>query len=115
MLKRVVSPLLITLSVALSTQANAGLWDDTKELASSAWESTKETSNELKDSAVKKWDEVTSESSSNNANDDESGSLSDIKKLADKETYVKAWEGIKESAKNPDEPNVDEYGVPKQE
>jgi len=40
--------------------------------------------------------------------------LSDITKLGEKETYVKAWEGIKESAKNPSAPEVDENGIPKE-
>ena len=114
MQKIAIKTLAVLFAVTLSGQAYAGLWDDTKDLASSAWESTKETSVELKEGAVKKWDEVTTESAQNN-NHDDSGSMSDVKKLADKETYVKAWKSIKESAKNPSEPNMDEHGVPKQD
>jgi len=114
--------------LAISSSVQAGWWEETKEAtadmassawqttkevssdaASSAWEATKETSSDLKDKAVESWDEVTSSSS-----DEESGKLSDITKLAEKETYVKAWEGIKESARNPDEPDVDAVGLPKE-
>lgn len=113
---------ILLLTVTVSSSAYAGLWEDTKEAASSAWETTKEvtsdaassaweatkeTSSDLKDGAVEKWNEAT-------ASESDSGSLSDIKKLGDKETYVKAWEGVKESAKNPEAPDVDENGIPKQ-
>jgi len=116
------SSTIILLSVTVSSSVYAGLWEDTKDAASSAWETTKEvtsdaassvweatkeTSSDLKDGAVEKWNEAT-------ASESDSDSLSDIKKLGDKETYVKAWEGIKESAKNPEAPDVDENGIPKQ-
>jgi len=156
--------------VTLASQAQAGLWDDTKETASSAWQKTKETSHDLKEGAVQKWQEATADKADSDKTEnsseeagalsgvkklgeketyvkdwektketshdikegavkkwhevtsdnpkesaDNSGSLSDVKKLGDKETYIKAWEGIKESAKNPGKPNVDENGVPKSE
>jgi DNA-binding PucR family transcriptional regulator len=89
----------------------SSLWDDTKEASADAWQDTKEVSSEAwedtKKASANALDKVTPESSDEN-------SLSDIKKLADKETYVKAWEGIKESAKNPSEPNADENGIPKE-
>jgi len=105
--------LLATTLMALVTSANAGWWEDSKEMAADAWQNTKQASVELKDSAVEKWDEVTSDKGSK-AESDGSGSLSDITKLGEKETYVKAWEGIKESAKNPSAPHVDENGIPKE-
>lgn len=105
--------LLVLSLVALTNSAQAGLWEDSKALAADAWQSTKQASVDLKDSAVEKWDEVKKEMSSSDS-EEESGQFSDIKKLGDKETYVKAWEGIKESAMNPSEPNVDENGIPKQ-
>lgn len=105
--------LLILTLVATASSANAGLWEDSKALAADAWESTKEASVELKDGALEKWDEVKKDMNSSDSSE-ESGQLSDITKLGEKETYVKAWEGIKESAKNPSAPNVDENGVPKE-
>ena len=104
----------------LSFSAHAGLWEDSKEAASSAWKKTKEVSNEawektketgqdIKDGAKQTWDEAT-ESDDKEHSDN---SLSDVKKLGDKETYVNAWEGVKESASNPNEPNTDEHGIPK--
>jgi len=80
--------------------ASSEAWEDTKEVSAGAWKETKKASSEVVDS-------MTSSQSDEN-------SLSDIKKLGDKETYVKAWEGIKESARNPGAPNVDENGVPKE-
>ncbi|WP_029407715.1 hypothetical protein [Thiomicrorhabdus sp. Milos-T2] len=105
--------LLILGLIAITNSAQAGLWEDSKSLAAEAWESTKEASLDLKDSASQKWNEVKKEMGSSES-EEESGQLSDIKKLGDKETYIKAWEGIKESAMNPSEPNVDENGIPKQ-
>ena len=105
--------LLATTLTAFVTTAYAGWWEDSKEMAADAWQNTKEASVELKDSAVEKWDEVTSDKGTK-AESDNSGSLSDITKLGEKETYVKAWEGIKESAKNPSAPHVDENGIPKE-
>ena len=101
----------MTSLLILTSQAQAGLWDDTKEAAANAWQKTKETSSDIKDGAVKKWNEATDDKPDNSS--DDSGSLSDIKKLGDKQTYVKAWEGVKESAKNPNKPDVDENGIPK--
>ncbi|BCN93556.1 hypothetical protein THMIRHAM_13410 [Thiomicrorhabdus immobilis] len=98
--------------MAVASSAYAGLWDDSKQVAADAWQKVKETSVDLKDSAVDKWHEVKEEMNSSGSSE-ETGSFSDIKKLGDKETYVKAWQEIKESAKNPSEPNVDENGVPK--
>ena len=105
--------LLLASLFALTSQAHASLWDDTKATASSAWQKTKETSQDIKEGAVQKWHEATADKPKESG--DDSGSLSDIKKLGDKETYVKAWEGIKESAKNPNKPDVDENGIPKSE
>lgn len=105
--------LLAAILTSFVTTAFAGWWEDSKEMAADAWQNTKEASVELKDSAVEKWDEVTSDKGSK-AESDDSGSLSDITKLGEKETYVKAWEGIKESAKNPSAPEVDENGIPKE-
>lgn len=94
-----------------ATSVQADWWQDTKDFAGAAWQDTKETSIELKDKAVEAWNK---ENPQNDEQDDErsSGQLSDIKKLADKETYVKAWEDIKESAKNPEDAVVDENGIP---
>jgi len=92
--------------LGVTSQAQAGLWDDTKETASSAWQQTKETSRDFKEGVVQKWHELTSDTSS---------PMTEVKKIGDKETYVKAWEGIKESAKHPSKPNVDENGIPKSE
>lgn len=105
--------LLATALMASLTSANAGWWEDSKEIAADAWQTTQEASVNLKDSAVTKWDEVTSGKDAK-ADSDDSGSLSDITSLGEKETYVKAWEGIKESAKNPSAPQVDEIGIPKE-
>lgn len=113
--------IVLGVSFVASATAHAGLWDDTKEAASSAWESTKEvtkdtasdiwgatkeTSRDIKDGTVEKWDEITT------SEDEKSSSLSDLKKLGEKETYVKAWEGVKESVKNPSEASEDEHGIP---
>ena len=105
--------LLVTILAAFVTTANASWWEDSKDMAAGAWQNTKEASIELKDSAVEKWNEVTSNQESK-ADSNNSGSFSDITKLGEKETYVKAWEGIKESAKNPSVPHVDENGIPKE-
>ncbi len=94
------------LMMMASSMAQAGLWEDTKEAASSAWEATKETSSDIKESAVETWNDMTSSEEK-----EKSGAVSDIKKLGEKETYVKAWEGIKESAKNPENPEEDEHGI----
>ena len=105
--------LLATILTAFVTTAYAGWWEDSKEMAADAWQNTKEASVELKESAVEKWDEVTSNKDSK-VESDNAGGLSAITKLGEKETYVKAWEGIKESAKNPSVPHVDENGIPKE-
>ncbi|MDX1352537.1 MAG: hypothetical protein R3254_05950 [Thiomicrorhabdus sp.] len=117
MYKTVKTSLMILFVMAFANSANAGLWDDTKEMASEAWQSTKETSVELKEGAVEKWHEVTSRAQRSDGDDseNETGSLSDIKKLADKETYVQAWQDIKNSASNPQSSNDDEFGIPKQD
>lgn len=95
-------------------EKSSDAWQATKETtadtASSAWEATKETGNDLKDGAAKKWQEATSDTPK-----EETGSISDIKKLGDKETYVEAWKGIKESAKNPTPPELDSHGIPVKE
>ena len=91
---------LLISSVSLNAQAGwwSDTWHDTKEAATSAWgsitEGAKEVKEELKESSE--------------------GPVDDLKKLGDKSTYVKAWEGVKESARNPSEPDVDENGIPKQ-
>ena len=103
-----------------SFSAHAGLWEDSKQAATSAWEKTKEVSTEaweysketgkqIKDGAKESWDDVSAGGSKENSD----GSLSDLKKLGEKETYVNAWEGIKESAREPGKPNTDEHGIPK--
>jgi len=91
---------LLLSSVSLTASASwlEDAWSDTKEFAVSAWEGVSDKTIELKDEVV--------ESSS------DSEVLEEVKKLADKETYVNAWEGIKESAKNPSEAEVDENGLP---
>lgn len=125
-MKKTITLTFLILSTA-SFYAQAGLWEDTKDAvssawettkevtsdtASSAWEATKETSKDIKDGAVEKWNEATS--SDKEAREDDQGIMSDIKKLGEKETYTNTWEDIKHSAKNPEAPKVDEHGIPKQ-
>lgn len=89
-------------------EVSAETWDKTKEASGEVWKSTKETGVELKNEAKEKWDAAIE-----SENKEESSGFGDIAKLADKETYVKAWQGIKESAANPASPNTDENGIPK--
>lgn len=102
------------LSVCLAPSAQADWWDKTKEVASDAWSATKE-------GAADAWDATKDAASDgsqsvkqewNREDNPDEAQLSDVKKLADKETYVKAWEGIKQSAQNPEEPSSDEHGIP---
>lgn len=115
----------ICLAIGLLTTSagvQAGWWEETKAAAASAWESTKETTSEIAGSAWEKTKEVSSEVKEGavetwedaTTSDTSSNSLSDVKKLADKETYAKAWEDIKHSAQNPADAEVDEHGVLKE-
>ena len=107
--------ILITLGAFListvSVSAQAGWWSDTwsetKEVAASVWDETTEKSASV-------WDSVTDEAKAVKEDLAESsdGPMEEIKKLGDKETYIQAWEGVKESAKNPSELDTDEHGVP---
>lgn len=87
-------------SVSLNTQAGwwSDAWDDTKETATSVWGSVTGGAKEVKEEVKESSEEP----------------IEDLKKLGDKETYTETWKDIKESAKNPEEPNVDENGIPKQ-
>lgn len=87
-------------SVSLNAQAGwwSDAWHDTKEAASSVWSSVTDGAKEVKEEVKESSEEP----------------IEDIKKLGDKETYTEAWKDVKESAKNPSEPNVDENGIPKQ-
>lgn len=100
--QKVLSATMGILLSSVSLTASAGwfedTWSDTKAFAASAWESVSDKTVELKDDVV--------ESSS------DSEVVEDVKKLGDKETYRNAWEGVKESAKNPSETHVDENGLP---
>lgn len=89
-------------------EVSADTWDKTKEVSSDAWDATKEAGRDVKEGAKETWNDATAPTK-----EEDSGSLSDVSKLAEKETYVKAWEGIKESAANPSAPDVDENGIPK--
>ncbi len=98
-------------SVSLNVQAGwwSDAWDDTKETASSVWDKTKEKS-------ASAWESVSDEASDvkESVTESSAGPIEEVKKLGDKETYIQAWEGIKESAKNPSAPDDDENGLPKE-
>ena len=123
--KRVLQASAFTI-LTLSFNTQAGLWQDTKETAANVWEKTKnassqawdaakETSTDIKKGAQESWKEATAEKPEPSMQSKEdTGSLSDVKKLGDTETYIKAWEGIKESARNPSAPASDEHALPKQ-
>ncbi|WP_319379844.1 hypothetical protein [Thiomicrorhabdus sp.] len=66
-----------------STKDSAGeAWDGTKKYSAEAWKSTKETVSEWSDDASK------------------SDAVKEVKKLGEKETYVKAWEEAKKTSDN---------------
>jgi hypothetical protein len=94
---------------SISLNAHAGWWSDTwettKEKSISVWDSITDQANETKEDLREVKDDVRESSSE---------SLEDIKKLGDKKTYTEAWKDIKESAKNPSKPDVDENGIPKE-
>ncbi|MDG6772821.1 hypothetical protein QCB45_00580 [Thiomicrorhabdus sp. ZW0627] len=80
----------------VATGAQAGVWENIKEDAAKAWESTKETASGVADDVV----------------DGSKTGYEKAKKLGDKETYTNAWEGLKHSAKNPNKAPEDEAGIP---
>ncbi len=98
-------PILMTLgallisSVSLNAQAGwwSDTWHDTKEAATSVWSSVTDGTKEVKEEVKESSEEP----------------IEDLKKLGDKETYTEAWKDVKESAKNPGKPSVDENGIPK--
>ncbi|NPA71702.1 MAG: hypothetical protein GXO35_02610 [Gammaproteobacteria bacterium] len=102
-------------SVSVTAQADwlGDSWGEAKSLGSSLWEDTKSVSGEVwedtKAVSASSWASVKEEAGSGE------NSMSDIAKLADKETYVNAWEGIKESATHPSAAEVDSAGIPTQE
>lgn len=91
-----VSTLLLTTPLAQASWLGDA-WDSTKEAASSTWDSVTDTAGEVKDDVK---ESETTESA-----------LESVKKLGDKETYVNTWNDIKESAKNPKDPD-NEFGLP---
>jgi hypothetical protein len=109
MKKQILLTLATILMSSISLNAQAGWWSDTwdatKEKSVSVWDSITDQANETKEDLREVKDDVR-----------ESGSESfeDVKKLGDKETYKAAWKDIKESARNPSKPDVDENGIPKE-
>ena len=97
MKKRLIIAITVTLMSTASISAQASwfseAWQDTKDAASSAWGSASDKTVELKDDAA------------------DSEVMDDVKKLGDADTYRKAWEGVKESARNPSEASKDEHGI----
>lgn len=83
-------------SVSVQASWFSETWQDTKDAASSAWESVSDKSGEVKEDVA------------------DSKLVEDAKKLGEKETYVNTWESMKESLKNPLKPNTDEFGLPKE-
>jgi len=91
---------LLISSVSLNAQAGwwSDTWGETKDAASSVWNSVTDGAKDVKEEVTESSEEP----------------IDDIKKLGDKETYKEAWKDVKESAKHPSKPNVDENGIPQQ-
>ncbi|WP_319557667.1 hypothetical protein [Thiomicrorhabdus sp.] len=87
--------LIITALVLLSvtSTAQAGWWDSTKEGASEAWEATKDASSRAWQSTKETVSEWRDEAADSNA-------AKEVKKLGEKETYVKAWDEAKKASDN---------------